>query len=876
MKKKTFHVLSHFHWDREWYQSFEEYRYRLVRAVDELLNIMERDPSYRFFHMDGQTVVLEDYLQIRPQNRERLQKLIDDGRIIIGPWYVMPDEFLVCGESLVRNLQKGAQLCRAYNAEPMRCYYVTDLFGHNTQSPQIARGFGLPRAMLWRGIGDYPKDTFLWQAADGSTVTCSKLDRNYCYSTFYFAARQPFDGGDIRTDEMLQRVRQYVDYTKQMAVCDAIVSFDGCDHADPEPMTPKMLADINAAFDDVEFVHSTLEQYYKAMEAQAPQLETIKGALYHSGKEGSNNFLLQNTLSSCVVLKQNNAACEALLTRVCEPLDVFTSMLCPPVQGRLQYACTPRSDFFARAWELLLQNQPHDSICGCSIAPVHQDNETRARHVQQIASSVLEDTLLQLSANCKTDANGADGAFVLYNPAPEAVQGQTVFTLRLPHGADNRITIYDPQGKEVAFQILKEKLISQPVSRKLTLVTFPIEQELTVCADLSLPAASFAVYTYKNPAPVQADPVYNGTPVILTRAPEGSMQVAPLCFENGVLRVQVCDNGTLQVTDLATQTVYDGLLRLEDGGDDGDGWRYRRPPYDTVELSSKADIAVIADGPMAAQVRITVPVAGLTVTHTVTLRAGQTRLDIQTELTNDRAGHRLRVLMPLPYEVERYHTKLPYDMAAWQVRTPHNAGMADIDTGVTPAQGAVLINNGKAALGVYTKGLYEVQMYPRQAALTLFRSVRNEVGRLQADYASMLRPLTMEYALDFAAEATPAAAYRRAEQFQSEVLTYRTDVHDGALVGVQTPVRLEEEGGAMVLCAVQPDCPLPDGSKAVAVRILNASDAPASGKLHLQGYNGKVWQGRLDGAERTEAPMQNGAVSVQLQPKQVGTYWFAP
>ena len=781
---KTFFVLSHFHWDREWYQSFEEYRFRLVRAVDELLSIMERDPDYKYFHMDGQTVVLEDYLQIRPENRARLEKLIRDGRIVIGPWYVMPDEFLVSGESLVRNLQKGGHICRQYGVEPMHCYYVTDLFGHNTQSPQIALGFGLPCTALFRGIADYPKDTFVWEGADGSRILCWKLDRNYCYSTFYFAARRPFDGGEIETGPMLERIGRYIEYTRQAAVCDAVLSFDGCDHADPEPMTPTLLRQINEAFPDVTFVHETMDRYYQAFAAQAPALETIRGALYRSGQGGSNNFLLQNVLSSCVVLKQQNAACEQLLTRVCEPLDVYTALLCPPVRGRLRYAAVPRSDFFRRAWELLLQNQPHDSICGCSIGPVHQDNETRYRHVRQICSMVLDDEMLQLGDAMKTDAGGADGAFLLYNPAPEPVDGCTVFSLRVPEGTDPSFTMYDPEGRPVPFQILHREPDQRPVSRKLTLVTFRRETVLTVAAPIRLPAGGFAAYTYKAAQPVQADEVYNGTPVIRTCAPEGTMQTAPLCFDNGPLTVRFCPDGTLCVTDKATGLIYEKLLQLQDGGDVGDGYRYVAPEQDAVACGTNAALSVTADGPLAAEVRIETTVAGVTVRQTVVIRRNSRQVDVCADLDNTKENHRLRVLMPLPFAVKEFVTRLPYDMAVWPVRTPHNAGMADRDTGVNPAQGAVLLRHGPAAFAVYTQGLYEVEMKPELLYLTLMRSVTGEVGLLRGEYASMLRPLHLEYALDFTADLTPAAAYRRSDLFQNGLYSYACAAHDGPLTGV--------------------------------------------------------------------------------------------
>ena len=115
MPKKKCFVISHTHWDREWYETFQGYRFRLVRMFDELLEILEQNPDYKVFHTDGQTIVLEDYLEIRPENRARMQALIDAGKLIIGPWYVMPDEFLVSGESLVRNLQKGHDICGQFH-----------------------------------------------------------------------------------------------------------------------------------------------------------------------------------------------------------------------------------------------------------------------------------------------------------------------------------------------------------------------------------------------------------------------------------------------------------------------------------------------------------------------------------------------------------------------------------------------------------------------------------------------------------------------------------------------------------------------------------------------------------------------------------------
>src|SRR4029078_4120235 len=160
------HVVSHTHWDREWYLTHEQFRFRLVALIDRLLDLLDNDPSYKYFHLDGQTIVLEDYLESRPEQAMRLRNHIAAGRILIGPWYVMPDEFLVSGESLVRNLLRGHRISREYGS-PMPVGYLPDLFGHVGQMPQIWRQFGLANKILWRGFGG-PDAGYWGGAPDGS------------------------------------------------------------------------------------------------------------------------------------------------------------------------------------------------------------------------------------------------------------------------------------------------------------------------------------------------------------------------------------------------------------------------------------------------------------------------------------------------------------------------------------------------------------------------------------------------------------------------------------------------------------------------------------------------------------------------------------
>ena len=152
------YLFSGTHWDREWYQSFQGFRYRLVAMLDDLVEFFETEDHESVFHLDGQTIVLEDYAEINPEGYERLKKLIAQRRVLIGPWYCMPDEFLVSGEALIRNLLRGHAICAGLEAAPWKCGYICDIFGHNAQMPQLLRGFGMDSAVVGRGTNAHTTD----------------------------------------------------------------------------------------------------------------------------------------------------------------------------------------------------------------------------------------------------------------------------------------------------------------------------------------------------------------------------------------------------------------------------------------------------------------------------------------------------------------------------------------------------------------------------------------------------------------------------------------------------------------------------------------------------------------------------------------------
>ena len=243
-------VVPHTHWDREWYEPFQTFRLNLVRLVDELLDLMERDPSYSHYLLDGQLAAIDDYLEIRPENEDRLRALAAAGRITVGPWYILMDEFLASGETIVRNLQMGLGRGAPFGGVMEVCY-LPDMFGHIAQMPQILRQAGLTNAVVWRGVPSVVNRTgFVWEAPDGSAVRAEYLPDGYSNG-----AALPDDGQALvdRVTDLLEEHREFV--------LGDLLCMNGSDHLMPQAGLGGVVAEANALQDDLEFEITSLPEY---------------------------------------------------------------------------------------------------------------------------------------------------------------------------------------------------------------------------------------------------------------------------------------------------------------------------------------------------------------------------------------------------------------------------------------------------------------------------------------------------------------------------------------------------------------------------------------------------------------------------------------
>ncbi|HEY6397422.1 MAG TPA: glycoside hydrolase family 38 C-terminal domain-containing protein, partial [Solirubrobacteraceae bacterium] len=394
---ERYFVVPHTHWDREWYRPLEHFQLMLGSVVDEVLDTLERDPDFTSFTLDGQAIVLEDYLAVRPENESRLRALIAADRIEIGPSYVLPDEFLVGGEALVRNLLIGRAVCERFGGRPSPAGYLPDSFGHPLQLPQILAGFGIRSFLFSRGLGDEFDDlgvAFNWAAPDGSAVRALQLLADYSN----FASIAGVEDAEARVRALLDRFGEAL----ERAGAQQVVLCNGTDHRRIQPEMPAVCAELEQRFPGSAFAIARYGDYASAL--RTGELPSWTGELLGSRLWN----VLRGVNSARLYLKQANERAEQRLLSV-ETL----AALCALRAGRR----FPLEDF-AFAWRELLKCHPHDSICGCSCDEVHRDMLVRYASLDRTLDILSADALRGFAG--PSDSPGWTG---LFNPLPFARSG---------------------------------------------------------------------------------------------------------------------------------------------------------------------------------------------------------------------------------------------------------------------------------------------------------------------------------------------------------------------------------------------------------------------------------------------------------------------
>jgi mannosylglycerate hydrolase len=736
----TYHVIPHTHWDREWYLSFDHFRAALVHMMDDLLDILEQRPDYAHFLLDGQTVVAEDYLEVRPERRAVIERLVREERLSMGPWYVLPDTFLVSGESLVRNILLGRRMARDYG-QSMDVGYIPDSFGHTAQIPQILRGFGLETAIVWRGFGGelgQEGSEYRWQAPDGSEVLMEHLG-SYGYSGAYF------DGDDPAAwEERFEDFRRELD---QRATTDARLVLSGGDHHWPTRSLPDVIEHLKTRLGGRARVeHSSLSRFVRHLSdaAERDSLPLEQGEFRFGYRWAFN--VTGGVYSARMYLKQANARAQRLLERYLEPLNVMAVS----AGGRSQ---KPLLDL---GWKYLLQNHPHDSICGCSIDSVHREMMARFEKLDNLAEGIERFAWLDL-APAGEGTHGDDRWLAVFNPSAferdEVIECEVAFFRQQvvvglnpdikpddPLAPVDGFALIDESGRDVQFEVIER---DNDFGIALNRYNYPAQsrvEQFRICLLAeSLPPLGIKALRIER---------RDG----FTGAPDHGLEAGDDFIENRYLRVETRVDGSFIVTDRETGHEYGPLGFMEDGADAGDEYNYSPPPMDEVrELRGDASVIQITTEKAATRVRLKVAgewslpaglkpdlsarsFAEVRVPFTVfaVLTPLSRHVTFVTHVGNTASDHRLRAVFETGIDTNVHHAETAFAVVSREQKAYDPAEFAiEVPAAVAPMQRFVTIEDEQRGATILGDGLPEYELVhdsKGRIALTLLRCV-GELGR---------------------------------------------------------------------------------------------------------------------------------------------------
>jgi mannosylglycerate hydrolase len=764
------HLVPHTHWDREWYEPFQRFRLRLVDMVDDVLARAEADPRF-CFTFDGQTAMLEDYLEIRPESEPRIRALVETGQFAVGPWRILSDEFLVAGETLVRNLEAGLARAQRFG-QAMAVGYLPDEFGHAAQVPQLLRRAGLEHACVWRGVpAAVDHHTFNWSAPDGSTVRTEYLVGGYGNAAGLFAFPDDLDAAATGLLELLG----------PFFGADPFLAMYGTDHSAPLPDLLDLVEQLNQGQDRYRVRVGTLAGYVLDGGGGGGDLPSWQGEL----RSGARANILMGVTSARVGLKAACARAERLLARYAEPLQALHGTGWP----------TP---FLDLGWRRLVESSGHDSITGCGADAVADHVAVRLSEAAQLGAGLAERVAAEVASRVPR------GAVAVLNPSPFPRPGLVELDLAVPDDWDE-VALELPDGGRVATQetgrspalVHTEQL---PGSRLAELfrrihgrhlynrVINGVRAELvdgshrlTLEVDdhpdpphLDMDQLRLEVDTAAGTAPdeqwevrVVAPPrrrLLAGVPVpalgwtavaarpgrgVLagvvavrpgTDAPPGPVAAGPGAtgqgrLDNGLVSVEVAADGTLDLR--AGQVVLRGVGRLVDGGDAGDLYNYAPPDGDLlVTEPERVEVTTLAAGPVSGRLAVArtyrwplgLDTAGtarsteLATVGTVTqveLRAGEPFVRLRVVVDNPCRDHRLRLHVPLAAPAVSSFAEGQF--AVVERSTSAEGGHGEVPLPTFPASGFVDAGGAAVLLDQVTE--YELLTDPPELALTLLRSV---------------------------------------------------------------------------------------------------------------------------------------------------------
>ncbi len=846
---KIFCALST-HWDREWYLPFQGFRYKLVNVTENIMNALESGRIDKFY-FDGQTVVLEDYLEIKPCDRERMTKLIADGKLVVGPWYIMPDEILVSGESLVRNLLEGKAEAEKFGGKTWKYGYINDIFGHVGQLPQILNGFGIDSVYLGRGLGGNDKGfkSFVWKSPDGSE----------CFG--YKQSYGELCRGYVTAENKAEYLEKHLKNNDEGNDCVIFLFTD--DHGDVNENTFDYLEKLKALGEKHTLI-SGMENMSQYLVPVKDRLPVVKGELIETN-ESTSMRLVTHSISSYYPIKYENDMCEQLLEHRTAPALAMAKLL----------GFKMESSFFRLAYRYLLKNQPHDSICGCSADVVHEDMLYRYSQVKSISDAILHDYEGRVSRN----KNG-ELCISVINYSAKKFKGTYITELLLPKNwakqlYDNAFyqkkcgfELVDKNGNKVPYQILS-------IDRNYvdTSTQSPIAfEKYTLAIYGELCAMGETVYEITQAKPTVGTKEYCD---------------GELWGENEYLRFEITPDGSVNLTDKASGRVYTRLCTFTDDGEMGNGWFSERPYSDNTAVSSvgaPTAIEIVRKDELVTTFRVTkcmdVPKycdydkferskerCELKIITDITLKKSSPALEFETTVDNKAHDHRLRMDIPTGIGGDSYYASQAFDMVErHRGVTEKAANFPEPEPYEKNTSGIVSLvsEDGKSGLSFVSKaGIHECAVSKNGViSVTMLRAFgRIMFGNIPSEKAQLEGVHTFKYAV------TPETDFVKLYDLKNSLFEVYSNVKttedkaDGGMLEVM---------GNVCVSTVKPS----EDNKGVVVRLFNPKETAEKCKIVLCTDVKRAVSVTLSEEKRDELEISKGKVELELCPHKIETVYL--
>ncbi|MGX6961411.1 glycoside hydrolase family 38 C-terminal domain-containing protein [Vagococcus xieshaowenii] len=696
---KKIHIVAHTHWDREWYFSDNEAFVQFSYHMDEVIYALDNN-ELDYYYLDGQLSIVEDYLKIFPNKKEKIKELVEAKKLFIGPWYTQMDEFVVAGESVVKNLQIGMLL-----SEELGGYtslgYLPDSFGQGKDMPKIYQGFDIDHAVFWRGMPSEITNNreFFWEAEDGSKVLTINIRNGY------YAGVALVEG-----DRFLQK--STLDLVSEDTISEIVTLPVGGDQRAVDRQLKEIIHQANQELgEEYELVESNYPHIFKLLEKSKEKLPTVSGEFI----SGSVSKIHRSIYSSRYDLKKINDTIENRLIFELQPLAAMADEMGIPYKTEL-------IDYI---WKLLLKNHAHDSIGGCNTDKTNQMIMARYQEADQLSYSNVDYLVRKISESLTSTR---ENDIVLFNTMP--YQRTEPFTFKIS-SKSKAISLVDNEDNIVPFEVLNvEKVYAGEIRRSEK----DYQEDLyyyiyTVAIDYSLAAFNYQILHVNEQENVLEPSVIGNNESIM--------------IENDYYKVSFVE-GAFDITSKYNQKVYKNCLYVEESGDEGDTYDYSPAYHDMILNLSFSDAkATVQEGVIHSTIWIEgtwqVPQSlssrknglidqSINYKLEVSVKKATNRIELKLVINNQADDHRMRLVFASDIASEFSYADTLFGTIERLNVDPHindwqELGWKEEPTEIYPMIHFANIHDEMASVSMLSKGIKEYQVCDNKLFMTLFRGV---------------------------------------------------------------------------------------------------------------------------------------------------------